>query len=105
MLLWSLNLYRHLEHIDVVWIVHGIQEHINLCLIETSLLQQVLAFEKIVAQRGDLLQEFLFLVNEIVWDLPWINCLDTKRHLFLDLPSLLFSPWERINVVLSHEVE
>ena len=78
MMLWSLHLHRHPEHIDVVWIVHGIQEHIDLCLIETSRLQQVLAFENIVAQRGDLLQELLFLVNKIVWDLSWIHCLATK---------------------------
>ena len=100
-----LHLDRHLEHIHVLWILHGIQEHINLCLIQASLLEPILASKQVEAHLGDLLQEFFFLVNEIRWDLPWMRCLVTKRHLSLDLSTLFFSPWEGVNVVFAHEVK
>lgn len=72
----ALELLRHLlgrwhhhlwlQHVDVVWIVHVVQQVVHLHLADALILQEVLGLVEVKAHLLDLLQEALFLVNEIL---------------------------------------
>ena len=61
-------------HVDVARVLDVIDQHVELGLTDTFLVQEVLNCEEIEAHLGGLLHELLLLVKEVLWDLARLRC-------------------------------
>ena len=102
LLTWSHHL--GLEHVDVIGIVHIVQQVIHLSLADTLSFEEVLSGEQIDTHVVSSLEELLLLVDKVGWD--WLNVLcRAQRQLILNSLSFGLGARVRIDVVLAHPVE
>ena len=62
-----LNLHLHLEPINVVGILDRALEGLNVHLTDAMRVKPILHLVEVQSKAGDLLQEKLFLVGEVLW--------------------------------------
>jgi len=93
------------QNVDEIGVLKVVEQDIKLSLAQAPRLEEVLSRVGVETHLLGLHEELFSLVDKVFWDHTWLHSIRPHGKLLLDLPTLLFSPWERYNIVLAHPIE
>ncbi len=76
---WGHHQHRWFQHVHILWIVHVVNQVVQLELADATLLEEVLTLVEIEAHLSSLLEELFLLVHEVLWNQGRLLCVGTHR--------------------------